>query len=201
MAHLSYTDTMNVASLPSDPPWLVNHLEGDRILADADDAVADGAEFVVVSLHFGKPEYQTGLSAGQSAITEQLLASPDVDLVIGHGSHVVQPVVRRNGKYAVVGLGNFLSNQPGDERRRCTECPADTQDGLVAWFAVAERPNGSITVVDAGYVPTWVDRRTFEIIPLGVDEPESIDPAVLAESANRTAAVVEPALRPLEFGD
>jgi hypothetical protein len=46
-----------------------------------------------------------------------------------------------------------------------------------------------------------VDRRTFEIVPLGVDEPESIDPAVLAESANRTAAVVEPALRPLEFGD
>ena len=201
VAHLSYTDTMNVASLPSDPPWLVNHLEGDGILADADDAVADGAEFVVVSLHFEKPEYQTGLSAEQSAIAEQLLASPDVDLVIGHGSHVVQPVVRRNGKYAVVGLGNFLSNQPGDERRRCTECPPATQDGLVAWFAVAERPDGSFTVVDAGYVPTWVDRRTFEIVPLGVDEPESIDPAVLAESATRTAAVVEPALRPLEFGD
>ena len=114
---------------------------------------------------------------------------------------MVQPVVRRNGKYAIVGLGNFLSNQPGDERRRCTECPPATQDGLVAWFAVAESSAGSFTVVDAGYVPTWVDRSTFEIIPLRVDEPESIDPAVLAESATRTAAVVEPALRPLEFGD
>ena len=174
VAHLSYTDTMNTASLPVDPPWLVAHLEIGRILADADNAVADGAEFVVVSLHFGEPQYQIGLTTNQISIAEQLLDAPEVDLVIGHGSHVLQPVVRRSGKYAVLGLGNFLANQPGDERRRCTECPPGTQDGMVAWFGIAEHPDGSFTVIDAGYVPTWVDRRTYEIIPLGINEPETV---------------------------
>jgi len=109
-------------------------------------------------------------------------------------------VLEIDGEYAVIGMGNFLSNQPGDERRSCRpECPDSTQDGMIAWFAVADRPDGSVGVIDAGYVPTWVDRSTYEIVPIGVNDPPTVDASVLAESAARTAAVVEPTLRRLDF--
>ncbi|HJL77576.1 MAG TPA: CapA family protein [Acidimicrobiales bacterium] len=197
IAHLSYTDLMNGGSLPTEPARLVPRVDADEILADAAAARATGAEFVVLSLHWGT-EYETAANSRQETLVETLLASPDVDLILGHGTHVPQPVVEQNDKYAVVGLGNFLSNQPGDERRMCSECPVATQDGLIAWFAVGDLPDGSVGVVDAGYVPTWVRRSsTYEIVPLGIDEPADVDPAVLAESANRTAAVVGQALRRL----
>ena len=55
-------------------------------------------------------------------------------------------------------------------------------------------------MVDAGYVPTWVDRdHAYEIVPIGIDDPAQVDPALLIESAARTAAVVEPELRRLQF--
>ncbi|MBC8365235.1 MAG: CapA family protein [Actinobacteria bacterium] len=197
IAHLSYTDLMNGGSLPTEPPRLVPRVDADEILADAAAARTAGAEFVVLSLHWG-PEYETAASSRQEELVATLLASPDVDLILGHGTHVPQPVIRQNGRYAVIGLGNFLSNQPGDERRMCSECPAATQDGLIAWFAVGDLSDGSVGVIDAGYVPTWVRRSsTYEIVPLGIDEPADVDPAVLAESARRTAAVVEPGLRRL----
>ena len=70
---------------------------------------------------------------------------------------------------------------------------------MIAWFAVADGADGP-QVVDAGYVPTWVDRtNAYEIVPIGIDDPDHVDPAVLAASAARTAAVVEPDLRRLQF--
>lgn len=199
VAHLAYTDIMNGASLPTDPPWLVDSLDPDKVIADAEAAVADGAEFVVVSIHWGI-EYQSQPTDRQAEVSAQLLASPAVDLLIGHQAHVIQPVLQISEKYAAIGLGNFLSNQPGDERRNCQpECPDSTQDGVIAWFAVADRPDGSVAVVDAGYVPTWVDRSTYEIVPLGIDDPPGADPAVLAESERRTASVLEPTLRRITF--
>ncbi len=199
VAHLSYPDIMNGASLPTDPPWLVGSLDPVKVVADAEAAVAEGAEFVVVSIHWGV-EYQSEPTDRQAEVSAKLLASPAIDLLIGHQAHVIQPVLRFSDKYAVIGLGNFLSNQPGDERRNCRpECPDSTQDGVVAWFAVADRPDGSVAVVDAGYVPTWVDRATYEIVPLGIDNPPGADPAVLAESEGRTASVLEPTLRRITF--
>jgi len=199
VAHLSYTDIMNGASLPTDPPWLVGSLDPEKVVSDAEAAVEQGAEFVVVSIHWGI-EYQSQPTDRQAEVSAQLLATPAVDLLIGHQAHVIQPVLQFSDKYAAIGLGNFLSNQPGDERRNCRpECPDSTQDGVIAWFAVADRPDGSVAVVDAGYVPTWVDRSTYEIVPLGMDNPPGADPAVLAESERRTSSVLEPTLRRITF--
>ncbi len=197
VAHLSYTDLLNGAALPTDPPWLVAALDPVTVLADARAARNAGAEFVVVSAHWGG-EYVTATTDRQAEITATLLASDDVDLVIGHGAHVVQPVTVIDGEYAVVGLGNFLSNQPGDERRRCNECPASTQDGMIAWFEFTEGEDGRFAATTAGYYPTWVDRSNYRIIPLGLDDPATVEPSVLAEAARRTAEVVEPALDRLD---
>ena len=198
VAHLSVTDLLNGRDLPTDPPWLVGHLDVDLVAANAAAAVDAGAEFVVVSVHWGE-EYRTDPTARQLEVADRLLRASDVDLVLGHHAHVVQPVILQDGKAAVLGLGNFLTNQPGDDNNPCRSCPPHTQDGIIAWFAVADVAGGP-QVVDAGYVPTWVDRtNAYEIVPIGIDNPDHVDPAVLAASAARTAAVVEPDLRRLQF--
>ena len=206
VAHFSYTDLMNCdvdgscggAILPIDPPWLVNHLEVKKIINDAETAVRDGAEFVIVSLHWGKA-YSSEISASQEEVINKLLSSDSVDLIVGHGAHVIQPVLRISNKYAVAGIGNFLSNQPGDERRLCSQCPESTQDGMITWFNISEFPDGNISVTDAGYVPTWVDRSTYEIVPIGVSEPDSVEPADIRRSENRTSGVIGEDLRRLVF--
>ena len=206
VAHFSYTDLMNCdvdgscggAILPIDPPWLVNHLEVKKIINDAETAVRDGAEFVIVSLHWGKA-YSSEISASQEEVINKLLSSDSVDLIVGHGAHVIQPVLRISNKYAVAGIGNFLSNQPGDERRLCSQCPESTQDGMITWFNISEFPDGNISVTDAGYVPTWVDRSTYEIVPIGVSEPDNVEPADIRRSENRTSGVIGEDLRRLVF--
>ena len=206
VAHFSYTDLMNCdvdgscggAILPIDPPWLVNHLEVKKIINDAETAVRDGAEFVIVSLHWGKA-YSSEISASQEEVINKLLSSDSVDLIVGHGAHVIQPVLRISNKYAVAGIGNFLSNQPGDERRLCSQCPESTQDGMITWFNISEFPDGNIGVTDAGYVPTWVDRSTYEIVPIGVSEPDNVELADIRRSENRTSGVIGEDLRRLVF--
>ena len=206
VAHFSYTDLMNCdvngscggAVLPLDPPWLANYLEVQKIIDDAETAVDSGAEFVIVSLHWGEA-YTSEISTSQEEIISKLLSSDSIDLIVGHGAHVIQPVLKISNKYAVTGVGNFLSNQPGDERRLCSQCPKSTQDGMIAWFNISDHPNGNVSVIDAGYVPTWVDRSTYEIIPIGVDEPDTIEPATLKESENRTKEVIGEGLRRLLF--
>jgi len=206
VAHLSYTDLMNCgisgtcdgASLPLDPPWLANHLEVKKILDDANSAVKDGAEFVIASLHWGEA-YSSEISDSQQKIIEELLSSDLIDLIIGHGTHVIQPVLKLSNKYAVTGMGNFLSNQPGDERRSCPQCPPSTQDGMIAWFSVSDLADGNIGVVDAGYVPTWVDRSTYKIIPIGIGEPDTLDVDEVRKSELRTDGVIGTGLRKLVF--
>jgi len=198
VAHLSVTDLINGRDLPVDPPWMVPHLDVDRVIDEAAAARSDGADFVVVSVHWGE-EYRADPTDRQRSAAERLLAAPEVDLVLGHHAHVVQPVVRRGGDAVAFGLGNLLTNQPGDETNPCSSCPPETQDGLIAWFQVTETADGA-QITDLGYVPTWVDRETtHEVVPIGINEPDLADPDMLADSAARTAAVVEPVLRRLTF--
>jgi poly-gamma-glutamate synthesis protein (capsule biosynthesis protein) len=206
VAHFSYTDLMNCdinencgsAPLPLDPPWLANYLEVKKILDDTNSAVEKGAEFVIVSLHWGDA-YSSEISASQEKIVNELLSSDSIDLIVGHGSHVIQPVLKLSNKYAVTGMGNFLSNQPGDKRRLCAECPLSTQDGMIAWFSISDLSDGNIGVIDAGYVPTWVDRSTYEIIPIGIGQPDTLNAEAIRKSEVRTDGVIGTDLRKLVF--
>ncbi|MGH8900563.1 MAG: CapA family protein [Egibacteraceae bacterium] len=167
VGHLSYTFGLNGLTLPADQPWLVNLIDADRILADAHTARAAGAEFVVVSLHWGV-EYRWEPTAEQSVLAHQLLPSPDIDLIVGHHAHVVQPVERIGGEYVVYGLGNFLSNQSAG----C--CTAAAQDGVIVEAQVTEgAPRGTFAVEAMTFTPTRVDRSDFRIVPvaLALDDP------------------------------
>jgi len=53
-------------------------------------------------MHWGQ-ENQTAPTALQRSQAAALLASPDVDLIIGDHVHVVQPIERIGSKYVIYG--------------------------------------------------------------------------------------------------
>jgi poly-gamma-glutamate capsule biosynthesis protein CapA/YwtB (metallophosphatase superfamily) len=151
IAHLAATYGLNLP-LPPDDAWMVEVIDIDRLLEQAARARADGAEFVIVSLHHGI-EYQVPASDNQRLRADALLASDDVDLLLGHHAHVVQAIERIDGKVVVHGMGNVVSDM------KDWETGPDTEDGVVVLLEVVEQAAGDRFVVgDVAVVPTWVDR-------------------------------------------
>ena len=110
VAQLSYAFGFNGLKRPAGKPWLANLISVPKILADARRAKAAGASVVIVSLHFGT-EYQHAPNAQQLSVAHALLASPDVDLILGCHVHVVQPFQKINGKWVAYGMGNQIATQ------------------------------------------------------------------------------------------
>ena len=183
VAHLSYTYGFNGYKMPADAPWAANQIDPARILADAQAARAAGAQLVVVSLHWGT-ENQHDPNAEQRALAPALTASPDVDMVIGHHAHVVQPIEVINGKPVVFGLGNQLSNQTRTPQR----------DGLTVVVTAGKGPDGRYHALGVKAVPTWMDSPTSRVLPVARTLADPATPpglrAELLASYQRTAAVL-----------
>lgn len=160
IAHLSYTYGLNGLVLPADQPWAVNVNSVERILADARGAIEAGAEFVVLSIHWGA-EYRVAPTEQQRSLAKQLLAGDEIDLIVGTHAHVIQPVERVGGNFVIYGLGNFLSNQ---SPQSCRSCPPESTDGVIVEVELLEGESGDIDVAAMSATPTWVDRRTFTIV-------------------------------------
>ena len=180
IGHLAYTYGLN--GIPAPTPWSVNLIDPARIRTDAAAIRAAGARFVVVSLHFGTEKDQTP-TAYQRQTVDAVLASPDVDLVIGHHAHVVQPIQRRpDGRWVVFGLGNLLAQQalmPGEG----TAPPH--RDGVVVRVTIAAGADGRYAVRRMGYVPTFVQA------------PEDVVRLAPPASRARTSAVLRSMGAPL----
>lgn len=183
VGHLSATYALNEGyEAPDGQEWMVELLDPTRLLAQAAALKAAGADFVVVSVQWGV-EYQADPTPEQQSVARQLLASPDIDLIVGHHAHVIQPIERIGSEYVIYGLGNLLSNQSPES---CSTCPAATQDGVVLLVHVGRDPSGALLVDHLEAVPTWVDRTQGHVIRV-VDPPSpAIDAAVAAASRDRT---------------
>lgn len=186
VAHLSYSYGFNSGELPADEAYLSNVIDESAILDEARRAREDGADFVVLSMHWGT-DYEATPDERQTTLGPRILASPDVDLILGHHAHVVQPVARIGDEFLVYGMGNFLSNQSPES---CDVCPDSTTDGVIMHLTVTEdAASGQWRVSDISHTPTWVDRSTHEIVD--VLRGSGRDPALMAESAQRTASALE----------
>jgi len=146
IAVLAYTQTLNGLIPPPGRSWIVNTIDPRAILLDAKRARMAGADLVLVALHWGI-EYQHQPTLDQRRLAQRLLASPDVDLVYGHHSHVVQPFQKIGRKWVAYGLGNCVADQRG--------MPRDTREGVLARFTFTERPGGG-WVSRAAYLPTYI---------------------------------------------
>ncbi len=195
IAHISATYGLNGFVLPAGKEYLVDLIEPVTIIEEARIAREAGAEFVIVSLHWGN-QYISNPSSQQESWMQEILPAAEVDLIIGSHAHVVQPIDKINGEWVVYGLGNFLSNQSAS----CCGTPT-TQDGMIVTVSLDENADGSIEATSVRYVPTWVDRSDGYIIRVADptlergDVPQStLD--TLTRSAERTEKVVSSRLGP-----
>jgi poly-gamma-glutamate synthesis protein (capsule biosynthesis protein) len=184
VAHLSYAYGFNGYRLPPDAPFAANQIDVGRIEREARTATERGADLVVVSLHWGD-EYRHEPSDFQRSVADQLLPSADIDLIIGHHAHVVQPIEEIEGTQVVWGLGNQLANQAQVPR----------SDGLVVVVRGDRQPDGQYRVGAIEAVPTFVEAgASYRVWPIVRTLADPSTPArlrrVLEASYDRTAAVV-----------
>ncbi len=159
IGHMSYTYSLNGFVLPKDEPYLVNVIDEETILNEAARMRSLGVDFVILSIQWGN-EYQVSPSEAQKKLAESLLASPDIDLIVGSHVHVVQPIGTFNDKYVIYGLGNFLSNQSAN----C--CPAASQNGVMIFADIIGTDKEGFRVESLTFEPTRVDRSDYTVIPL-----------------------------------
>jgi len=175
VGHVAATFGTNGVPLPAGREWSVDvadlpDVEG--VLEAAARARAAGADVVVASLHCCL-EYDNDPTPTQVAAVRALLASPDVDLVLGHHAHVVQPFERIGDEWAAYGLGNHLAEH--------STRGYPTEDSVAARFTFTRGADGRFTVSEAEAVPLRIE--------IGADAVRIVpaDP----ESSARIAAVLD----------
>ncbi|MDQ3479886.1 MAG: CapA family protein, partial [Actinomycetota bacterium] len=146
---ISQTYGTNGIPLPEEQPWSVPVIDLDEIKQLAAKAKDQGAEIVMVALHWGL-EYTHEPSSDQVAVAQSLVKSPDIDFIFGHHAHVVQPYDKVGGTWVVYGLGNAVAQQDTSVE--------GVYDGNTCRVTFTERPDGSFKVSLLEYVPTMITR-------------------------------------------
>jgi poly-gamma-glutamate synthesis protein (capsule biosynthesis protein) len=189
LSHLSYTYGFNGIPLPSGQPWRSALIDPARIVADATSARAMGAQLVIVSLHWGT-EGLSGVTPQQRAVAEAITGSGQIDLVVGHHAHVLQPIEQVNGVWVIYGLSNLVSNLG-----EIDGWPPGAADGAIAEVRFVAQDDGRYLAEPPIVQPTWVDAPAGWVVrPVLADlhdptVPEGVR-ARLQASLDRTTAVL-----------
>ncbi len=109
-ALLAYTTTTNGLNTFKDEPYLITVYDEELVKADIE-RLRDKVDLLMVSMHWGE-EYTHTPTEEQKEIAEYL-ASLNVDIVIGHHPHVVQPIDFIDDTMVIYSLGNFIASQYG----------------------------------------------------------------------------------------
>ena len=139
VAHLSYARNSN-SGWPAEDWRIDKAVTATKVVQDVAAARAAGAEVVIVSLHVFV-EMQTGPTADDRTLVQQITSLADVDLVLVTGPHVIQPYEQVNGTWVFWSLGNFISGMGVANRGKYTD--PRTLDGLMATARFTEQPDGS----------------------------------------------------------
>jgi poly-gamma-glutamate capsule biosynthesis protein CapA/YwtB (metallophosphatase superfamily) len=180
VGHVAATFGLNGLPPPAGREWSVDVApvpDVDGLLAAAGRARAAGAEVVVASLHCCV-EYRHDPTDAQVAAVQTLLASPDIDLVLGHHAHVVQPFERIAGEWAAYGLGNHVAEHATRGH--------PTEDSVMARFTFTRGDDGRFTVTTAEAVPLQIVIGDDEVTVRPAD-PATYDR--VAEVLDRRGAV------------
>lgn len=148
VAQLAYTYGFNAHKRPAEEPWSVNPIDVHAILAAAKRAKHAGADIVVLSMHWGI-EYDHLATPTQLSQAKKLLASPDVDLILGDHAHVIQPMQKIGDKWVIYCMGNLVARH---------EKPIDdSREGVLAKFTFTEIHPHVFRVNRAEAVPVWME--------------------------------------------
>ncbi len=167
-AFLAYTTYSNA---PPANPYGVNMYSREFASRQINEAKVNGAKFIIVSMRWGT-EYSPNINSAQT-IESQYLADKGVQLVLGHGTHVLEPVKRLKGSagndtLVWYSLGNFLHAQ-------------EEAETLFNGVAVIDIDPETAAITSVGFLPTYMHydwtaaqaashnllaRHNFELVPV-----------------------------------
>ncbi|MDD3187765.1 MAG: CapA family protein [Bacilli bacterium] len=148
-ALLSYTTITNGLTYPSGKDYLVNVYDEEKVKNDIE-AIRDKVDVLMVSMHWGS-EY-TNEPTSEEVTIANYLASLDVDIVIGHHPHVIQPITYIGDTLVVYSLGNFLSGQVGEAKNV----------GLLASVDITKTVDASGTKIETGNIGTGLIYTSYD---------------------------------------
>ena len=145
MAFLAYTTYSNNDAPPLNN-YGVNTFSDSYASSQIAQAKADGAKYIIVSMRWGV-EYSTNVDSEQQQ-DAQFLANQGVNLIIGQGSHELEPVQQltgTGGNKTVVwySIGNFLNTQE----------PAET---LFNGLPIIDIDTKTLQITDMKFLPTYM---------------------------------------------
>ena len=153
-AFLAFTYGTNGIPVPSGKEFCVNLIDKDFIKSKIDQAKAEGAELICVSMHWGD-EYHTEPNATQKDLAKFLITN-DVQVILGCHPHVLEPmemktVTMEDGStktgFVIYSMGNFFSAQTF----------ANTRNTLILNVQVRkDGETGKISIDNATYTPIYV---------------------------------------------
>lgn len=112
---------------------LADHLERrQQLLDNLEQVKAKGAQIIIVVFHWGN-EKETSPDSNQTTLG-RLAIDHGADLVVGHHSHVLQPIEEYNGKYIAYSLGNFCfggNSNPSDKDTVIFQQTFTVKDGIL----------------------------------------------------------------------
>lgn len=157
VAHLSYSWESFVHPVPEKQRWAFKGTDLAEIKKEEARARQQGAEVVLLSIHWGAEHYNEP-GVAQLRLAERLAEDTGIDLVIGHHAHVVQPIQKVNGTWVAYSLGNHVA--------RHSSPTGLTEEGAIGWFEFQETAEG--WDVTARYRTTLLD------IPPEVEDEEEV---------------------------
>lgn len=156
-AFLAYTYGTNGIPVPKDKEFCVNFIDKDFILKQIQQAKKEGAELIVVSMHWGV-EYETTENVQQDELAEFLIKN-DVNIILGSHPHVLQPMKMLKAKtengeekegLVLFSQGNFFSNQTQENTRNTAIFNIEIKK---------DRKTGEVTISQVTYAPIYVNRK------------------------------------------
>ncbi len=195
IAFISYTEMTN--GIPVPKSYLVNQIKKlKQLKEDIATAKEQGAEFIMVALHFGE-EYLRSPNEYQRKVAKEVLES-GADVIIGNHPHVLQRMEKVNmdgkDKLIIYSLGNFISYQVKEH----------TDESAIVYFDIVKDSSGKVQVGDVSFLPilTYKKRYHVEVVPMTSEEkPDEFDDLDITKKKWRTSYknIVEVLNRKQEF--
>lgn len=203
---------LNALVIPSDASGLINSFSMEEPYMSADfermgrlarTMRANGADAVVFNIHWGT-EYSTSENWYQTTLAQKL-ADNGVDLIIGNGPHVIQPIKEikaSSGDHSLLvfySVGNLLS----DQLFSTANSNGLAEDGLLADITFTRLSDNKVAITKVSYIETYcykvktgsnTTRNTIVPIRLALANPAAYEIAgaeqLLTASLARTEAIM-----------
>jgi poly-gamma-glutamate synthesis protein (capsule biosynthesis protein) len=147
VGQLAYSFNFNGFEPPPGKQWEANLIDIPAILTAARTMKQHGADIVVLSMHWGI-EYNHLATSEQRDQARRLLASPNIDLILGDHAHVVEPAERIHGKWVFYCMGNQISRH---------EVPIpDGREGVMPDVTFTEVRPHHFRATTVRAIPTWM---------------------------------------------